>query len=558
MPQIASDVLILLGALGALLIGMSLLQNATEKLATSSLKNLFKKTAKNPFVGVGIGALTTMVMQSSGATTVMVVGFVNAGAMTLGQAVAYIMGANIGTTITAQIAALSSFPISPFFIALTIVGVGMGMAFSKKHEKVATIGNFLSGLGLLFLGLYVMQECMSDIITQNSSVQTVLSSLNNPFILLLIGLVLTAIVQSSSAVTSVIIAMAVAGVSIGAKDGNGVLYMILGSNIGSCATAMLSAIGSTTNGKRTAVIHLLFNTFGALIFFVVLLCWPSFMSQTFAKWFEGQPAEQIAMFHTFFNLICTIIFLPLSKMFVFLSELIIPEKKAKKSVSIDILDERFLKNPGIALNQAIQYYHLMSQKALEDLNLSIDAFINKDKTQSEKIDAIEKEVLDMSKNLVDFNVKILSAGVSEEGNARISKMQLDIADIVRLTEVADNITGYTIHEVDENLIFSDVVYEQLKKMKEYLNEQFENASEITEKPSLALLKKSSDLEDLIDEQRTQMIDQHMQRLSKGECHSASSGVFINLVGNLERCGDHFNFICQRACQNLVKPSSTHA
>jgi len=557
MPNIVRYVFILIGALGAFMVGLKMLQISTEKIAASSLKKLFSNTASNPFIGVGIGTLATMIMQSSGATTVMVVGFVNAGAMSLLQATAYIMGANIGTTITAQIVALSNFPVSPVFIALTLVGVGLSMVFAKKHNKISIIGDFLTGLGLLFLGLEIMTQNMQNIFSENNFIKQWLTDITNPFILLLIGILLTTLVQSSSAITSVIIAMAVAGTVIGG-NGNGVLYIILGSNIGSCSTALISAIGSTTNGKRTAVIHLLFNSFGVILFFIILICIPSFMENTFGKWFADSPAEQIAMFHTFFNIMCTIIFLPLSKMFVKLAEFIIPDKKTKTAMQIDLLDERFLKNPGIALNQAVQYYQLMAKKALEDLNISIDAFLNKDKSKQEKIDGIEKEVLLMSQKLVDFNVKILSAGVSEEGNARISRMQLDIADIVRLTEVADNITGYTIHEVNDSLIFSDVVFKQIIKMKEYLNQQYNYVRIITEQPSLALLAKTSQLENQIDNLRTEMISQHMDRLSKGECHPSSSGVFINLVGNLERCGDHFNFIAERACQNLIKPSSTHA
>jgi phosphate:Na+ symporter len=551
-------ILLILGGLGAFLVGMKLLQESTEKLATSSLKRLFNKTASNPLIGVGIGTLATMIMQSSGATTVMVVGFVNAGAMSLVQATGYIMGANIGTTITAQIVALGDLPISQIFIALTLVGVFLSMFFSKKAQKVSLAGDLVCGLGLLFLGLFVMTENMQEIFNSSTAVSDWLTNITNPFLLLLIGLFLTAAVQSSSAITSIIIAMAMAGVVIGG-EGNGVLYVILGSNIGSTTTALISAIGSTTNGKRAAVIHFLFNVFGALLFFIILVFVPKFNEYTFESWFANSPQEQIAMFHTFFNVTCTVLFLPFTKVFVRLSELIVPEpKKASQAATIDILDERFLKNPGIAFNQAIMFYHLIAKKSLEDLNTAIDAFVSKDKEAKGKIDSIEQEVLNMSKQLVSFNVKILSAGVSEDANMRLSKMQLDIADIIRLTEVADNITGYTIHEVDEGLSFSPIVFDQIRKMKDLLNSQFANADIITEKPAIDTLEKARTLEDEIDNLRTEMISGHMQRLSTGECHPANSDVFINLVGNLERCGDHFNFICERACDKLSKPVSTHA
>ncbi len=555
--ELIKAVLLILGALGAFLVGMELLQSATEKLATTGLKKLFAKTSKNPLVGLGIGTLATMIMQSSGATTVMVVGFVNAGVMSLAQATAYIMGANIGTTITAQIVALGNLPISQVMIALTLVGVAMKMIFSKKKPKVADIGLLIVGLGLLFLGLEVMTGNMKEII-QNSSFSTFLSELNNPFLLLFIGIIATAAVQSSSAITSIIIAMALAGATIG-SGGNAPLFLILGTNIGSTATALLSAIGSTTNGKRAAVIHFLFNVFGSILFFILLVLVPEFNDVTFNAWFKDSPQTSIAMFHTFFNVCCTVIFLPLTKFFVKLATLIIPEKIDKNTEGDDeLIDERFLKNTGIAYAQAIKYYHLIANKALDDLNLSIDAFVDRDLSKKEEIDRIQDEVLRMTRNLTSFIVKIQSLGVTEEAYSRLSKMQLDIADIVRLTEVADNITGYTAHEVNENLNFSKIVYEQLATMKKLLNEQFANTEIIVENPSLELLEKTSKVEDEIDNLRTSMVHSHMERLSKGECQPQNSNIFVNLVGNLERCGDHFNFICERSCSTISQATSAHA
>lgn len=551
------DILLIVGALGAFLVGMEILQSATEKLATTSLKKLFAKTSKNPFVGMGIGTLATMIMQSSGATTVMVVGFVNAGVMSLAQATAYIMGANIGTTITAQIVALANLPISQVMIALTLVGVLMKMIFVKKHEKVADCGTLIIGLGLLFLGLEVMTSYMKDIIDSSSLFKDFLTRLDNPFLLLFIGIIATAAVQSSSAITSIVIAMAMAGAVVGG-GGNGVLFLILGTNIGSTATALLSAIGSTTNGKRAAVIHFLFNVFGSILFFIILILIPKFNEETFNKWFAGSPQTAIAMFHTFFNVVCTVIFFPFIKVFVKLATLIIPEKKNGEENVNDLIDERFLKNTAIAYAQAVRYYHQIAKKALMDLNLAIDAFVNRDIGKKQEIDEIQNAVLRMSRNLTEFVVKIQALGVAEEVYSRLSKMQLDIADLIRLTEVADNIAGYTNHEVNENLVFSDVVFKQLSEMKSLLNEQFKNTELIVENPSLELLEKTSKVEDDIDNLRTKMVNDHMARLSRGECKPQNSNVFVNLVGNLERCGDHFNFICERACSTISEATSAHA
>lgn len=547
-------ILLMMGGLGALFVGMNMLQSASERLATGPLKKLFAKTAKSKFAGVGIGTLATMIVQSSGVTTIMVVGFVNAEVMSLTQAATYIMGANIGTTITAQIVALggldsSAFPLTEIIIALTLIGVILRMIFKKKYPKIALLGDAIAGFGLLFLGLETLTANMQQFFLANESLKEALVSLSNPFLLLLIGIVLTVLAQSSSAITSIILALAMSGAVIGG-NGNGVLYLILGSNIGSCSTALISAIGSTTNGKRTAMIHLLFNVFGSIIFFIILICWPSAMEMTFAKWFPSSPATQIAMFHTFFNVVCTLLFLPFTRFLVFLSSKIIPDKG--KNAESDLLDTRFLETPEVALTQAISYYHLMSKLALKDLNLAIDAFINKKENVKEEIDNIETKVLRMSKELSSFLVQISAAGVSEKSQKRISRMQLDIADIVRFCEVADNITGYTRHEVEEELSFSEVVQKDLLEMKGLLNDMFNEVFMLIEDPTLIQLKVTRKLEDKIDNQRTEMVQGHLKRLENGECKIANSNVFINLVGNLERCGDHLNFIAERSCNGLIQ------
>lgn len=554
--SIVVPILLRIGGLGALFVGRNRLQSATEKLATGGLKKLFSKTANSKLAGVGIGTLATRIRQSSGATTIRVVGFVNAGVRSLTQAATYIMGANIGTTITAQIVALGglssdSFPLTEIIISLTLLGVFIRRIFHKKSPKTAFIGNRIAGLGLLFLGLETRTGNRQSVFLSNESFKDFLASLTNPFLLLLIGVVLTAIVQSSSAITSVVLARARAGVVVGGS-GNGVLYLILGSNIGSCSTALLSAIGSTPNGKRASLIHLFFNLFGSLIFFVVLICWPSAREMTFGKWFSS-PATQIARFHTFFNVIATIIFLPITKVLVFLATKIVPDKG--KNNEADLLDSRFLATPELALNQAIAFYHKRAELALEDLNVALNAFLSRNEGRKEDIGTRENHVLHRSKELSSFLVQISAKGVSEESSKRISRRQLDLADIVRLTEVADNITGYTQHEVEEDLTFSPIVISQLKERKERINNRFHEVSTLIDKPTLKQLSLVQKREDNIDNQRTNRVQSHLVRLEKGECKPQSSNVFINLVGNLERCGDHLNFIAERSCSDLL-PKTT--
>ena len=279
----------LLAGLGVLLVGFKLLSDNIEKLATGGLKKMFNKTSGNRFVGVGIGAAATALIQSSSATTVMIVGFVNAGIMNLFQATAMIMGANIGTTITAQIAALGSLDISLYATLLAVIGIFMQMLCKK--DKTKTIGLALAGLGIVFVALGIMSGAMKDF-ASDGTIPAILESVTNPVVLLVLGAVLTAVIQSSSAMTTIVISMVAAGMTIG-NGGNSILYVILGTNIGTCITAILSSIGATTNAKRASLIHLMFNFFGSIIYFVILLFFPLFMEKTFSSWFD-LPSTQIA------------------------------------------------------------------------------------------------------------------------------------------------------------------------------------------------------------------------------------------------------------------------
>ena len=367
------SVISLLAGLGAFLFGFKILSDNIEKLATNRLRSWFDKTGKSRLAGVGIGTAVTAIIQSSSATTVMVVGFVNAGLMSLFQATTVIMGANIGTTITAYIASMAEIPLIEFVTAFTCVGVFMNML--SKSDKVKTVGLMLAGLGLVFLGLEYMSGAMS-IYKDSPEFQHFLTTVSNPFLLLLIGVIFTAIVQSSSAVTSLVIVMVGQGLVIG-NGGNDVLFLILGSNIGTCITAILSSIGANTNAKRASLIHLMFNVFGSVIFTVFLLCWPTFMQDTLIAWFPGAAGLQIALFHTFFNVVCTCIFLPMANVFVKIATRIIPDKKGAGQVAGDsvLLDERFIKTPSVAVSQANKAATRMAELAMQSMRIALEGFV---------------------------------------------------------------------------------------------------------------------------------------------------------------------------------------
>lgn len=541
--ELFENIVLILAGCGAFLLGFKLLSDNMEKLAGNSLKVLFNKTSDKKWVGVGMGAVATAVVQSSGVTTVMVVGFVNAGIMSLKQAAAVIMGANIGTTITAQLAALQALPIDSFFIALLFVGMMMEM-FSSK-DKVKSIGLALAGLGMVFFGLDVMSSTMK-VYAQNEAVTSILSSLTNPFLLLVFGIVFTALVQSSSAVTTVIIAMATAGLTIGG-GGNAVLYLILGSNIGSCVTALISSIGTSVNAKRASIIHLLFNVTGALLFMIVLLCWPGFFASTFAKWFS-EPSTQIAMFHTFFNIICTLVFLPFSNLLVFLSKKIVPDKgQAEKAPSeLVFMDKRFLTTPTVALGQLKKETFRMSDMAMESLQIAFRGFIDRDIDAIDKVNENNEHISKISEQISNYLVQVSASDVSYADEKQINALHNDVGDIARIAELADNLTKYTKREVRENLLFSDGINEKLEKMHEMLRQQYELVKRVVLENETALIKESDELEEEIDNMRRDLVAEHIARLGQGKCRPENNTVFINLVCNLERVGDHLNYIVHNA------------
>ncbi len=535
----------LLAGTGIFLVGVHLLTENIEQLATGKIRDLFGRTADKRLVNVGIGAGATALIQSSGVTTVLIVGFVNVGVIDLYQATAMIMGANIGTTITAQIAALSAFPITTYVQVFIFVGIMMTMVC--KRERIKRTGFILAGLGLVFAGLGVMSEAMK---VNRDGIQALFETVSNPFLLLFIGAFLTALVQSSSATTSVIIAMSVAGLVIG-SGGNEVLFIILGTNIGSCVTALMSSFGANANAKRAGLIHLLFNTFGSVIFFVLLMCWPSFMEVTFQRWFSA-AATQIAMFHTFFNLVCTILFLPFCKVFVKISERLIREKEQARPETK--LDERMLATPSLALSQLEQESILLTDVAMDAFRTAYRAFAQKDVSLIAPAQEKMEKANGIYRGTVNYLVRLSAqSGLAEE--KQITDLHSSLGDIMRIAEIADNFTKYARHTKEQNLDFSESSRREVDEMEGRLEELYGLTRRLLGEKDAALLPEIDRVEEQIDADRKRLIDAHIRRLEQGKCKPDCSGIFINLVSNLERLGDHLTYIAYTAAgvsEELVK------
>ena len=560
----------LLAGLGAFLIGVKLLSDNMEKLATGKMRSLFHRasgkvtlpegaTRKEKFraktkewssnlVGVGIGTAVTAVIQSSSLTTVMVVGLVNAGVMTLTQAATITMGANIGTTITAQIAALSAFDFAVFAMGLT--GIGILVAYATKKEKVQTVCYAVAGLGLVFVGLDVMDASM-DFFQESQVIVDLFASITNPFLLFFLGIAITAIIQSSSALTVILIAMAESGILIGG-GGNAVLYVVLGTNIGTCVTALLSSIGTNINAKRAAVIHLLFNVIGSIIFFIIMICWPEMNANTFEAWFPNNPGTQIAMFHTFFNVISTILFLPFTNGLVKLSELLVRPGKKKKEDAEETssrLDKRLLPTPALAVDSATQEAAAALGKAVVSLKTAVDGFIEQDTAKTDEVIRINDEVDETIGKIDAYLVQVSAYDSTLDTEKRIAALHSCLGDIHRVGELAENVTKYTRRTEKDQLYFSPKVKDDIREMYELLERMSNKAGELMVSGADDELNAIDELENEVDAKRKRLIKEHVARLGSGECRPESSGVFVNLVCNLERVGDHLNYIAHSAETN---------
>ncbi len=534
-------VIALLAGLGAFLFGFKILSDNIEKLATNKLRRWFDKTSKSRLAGVGIGAGVTAIIQSSSATTVMVVGFVNVGLMSLFQATAVIMGANIGTTVTAYFSVIADIPFIEIITVFTCVGIFMDMLCKKDKSK--TVGMMLAGLGLVFLGLEYMGMAMDEF-AQQQIVKDFLVSVDNRLVLLLAGVIITGIVQSSSAVTTLIVQMVGAGLVIGDPSNSGVLFLVLGTNIGTCVTALLSSIGANTNAKRAAFIHLMFNVFGTVIFSVFLLCWPGFMDATIGKWFANDPGLQIALFHTFFNVVCTCIFLPFAQVFVKVSTTIIRDRKGEQKPATDtvLLDDRFLATPSVAVEQANKATARMADIAMESLKGAFDGFLAESEEAKEKVDELNVRVAEMERAIVAYLIKISSQDVSMTDEKLVSAIHHATGDILRISELADNITKYTRNCRRDGIEFSAGVKKSLQDMYGKIDELYRKTLDVFDKKDITAIKAVDAVEDEVDAARKSMVQDHIRRLNEGKCKPDSSGVFINLVGNLERAADHLTYI----------------
>ncbi len=544
--MVATAILTLIAGIGVFLIACKIMSSNLESLSSNKLKSLFAKTSKSKLIGVGIGTVATAAIQSSGATTVMVIGFVNAGIMSLMQAATIIFGANIGTTITGQIVALGMFganAISTTIVFSAFAGIGAFIMMFAKKDVVQKVGGILAGFGMLFVGLNMMSGSMEEFASLDS-VKHFLASISNPVLLVLIGAILTAVIQSSSVMTSLAITMVFTGL-ITLDQG---IYLTLGSNIGSCVVAIIAGIGSGTNAKRTALIHLIFNIAGVVVFMLVglILREASKGSITFgslfAKMFPNALNTQMAMFHTIFNVITVILILPLTNLLVKLVTKIIPEKKKKEDKDaphLYYIDEHLLTTPPIAVQQTKNEIVNMAEIAMRNFTLSCDIVCSMDFKNIEKFRNNENQLNFLNKEIVRFIIKLSKLEMSDKDRMYLSSALHTITDLERVGDYAENIVEYAEKMSSADEQFSDDAVEEIHEMQQLIDELYQKVMKAYVNGDMASLKEANAIEERIDEFTEQMQDGHIRRMDKGICTSDIGAQYMSLASNAERVADHF-------------------
>ena len=529
----------LLGGTGLFISAMNIMSSNLQKVAGTGMRRLLAKITDNRFAGVGIGAIVTMIIQSSAATTVMVIGFVNAETMNLHQATAIIMGANIGTTVTGILASLQSLNLSIYFSFLTFIGVVL-MFFKKDMLK--NIGGIICGLGMIFIGLDIMSDSCKD-----NSIKSIfragLEKIDFPLALLLLGIVFTAIMQSSSAITGLIIVM----VQGNSMEMGSALFIILGANIGTCVTALISTIGTSLNAKRTGIIHLLFNFFGTVLFTTFIWILKKHVIKLLEK-ITNKPAMQIAWFHVFFNVITTLILLPLIKVLVFVACKIIKEKNGKfenkKPIkAFRFINKRFLFAPDIAAEQIKKEIKNMAELAKKNLDRSICELLEQNSEYIEEIEAREDLIDFLNIETTKFLVK-LTPSLSEIIAEDVSKYFHLLNDIERIGDHAKIILDESIEMKKKGIKFSKnaidefrIIYQIIEKLFDLSMKAFDNNTHKGIEDHSSLLEQFKNLE-------KDYIQNHFERLTKGKCSMELGSYYTSTFA-------HFNSICSHL-RNIIE------
>ena len=539
----SQDIMLLIGSLiwllagvGVFIVGMNFMSEALEKSAGEGMKRMLSRISNNRFSGVGIGTGVTAIIQSSSATSVMVIGLVNAGVMTLMQATPIIMGANIGTTITGILVALKNDYFNMLMYLLTFAGVMMGFA---KKEKIKIAGLLCGGLGLIFVGLNVMssEQAFGNPLVENLF-QNIFSVINFPLLLIFVGVIFTALIQSSSAATGVVITM----VGTGVLPLDLALFIVLGANIGTCVTALLASVGASANAKRVALIHFTFNVIGTVIFTAIVWIFKDPMVNLLVSLFPGNDPMALQMrvsaFHVIFNVTTTCALLPFVSQLVQYSCRVIKDKKTDETaLALKYVDERLLTMPSVALMQVKKEMDYMFDLVEQNVSLAFESMQTEDLSKSDPIAENESVINFTNSALTRFLIK-LSAVVEQSNEFIIGSYFHVLNDLERIGDHAENFYDIAREMSAKNISFSPKAKGDIQKIQDKVMQMIAISKDAFDNHNTAKLAQLTQLENQIDDAKKELTANHFTRLIDGNCSIEVSPYYSSTIVGLERVADH--------------------
>ena len=532
MNDLALSIITLFVGAAVFIVGMNMMSSGLKKSTGPGLRRLLKKIRNNRFAGLGIGAAVTALIQSSAATSVMAIGFINAGAMTIFQGVCIILGAYIGTTVTGLLASLSSFSISNYFILLAVLGV---ILMFIKREKVKNIGEILAGLGLLFFGLHTMSSAITNTPELTDAIKAFFGAIDFPLLLVLIGAIVTALLQSSSATSGIAIAM----VSTGALGFNNAVYLVLGATVGTVITTLIATIGGNVNAKRTGIICLVIRITTALI--ALAIYWPlaaNFDLETAIPGVFGSASLAVALLLIAYNIVFMLAVLPFVQIFEKLSIKLIKDKDEEKmKKALKYIDRRLLDTPTIAMMQVKREIINMMELAHENLKRGFERLLEQDASHDKELIETEDKIDYINNQITDYLIE-LTHTASMKDEKMIGSFFHVVNDVERIGDHAYNFYESSLKMVANDLKFSDVAKEEFRKMFAIVDEMFELSFTIFHDQTGTYLKKLHDLENETDNLKNELSSAHYERIQKHLCKMENSPFYTTLVSELERVADH--------------------
>ena len=525
-----SAILALAGGIALFLFGMNMMGEGLEQSAGNKLRKILEALTRNRILAVLVGMGVTAVIQSSGATTVMTVGFVNAGLMDLNQAVGVIMGANVGTTVTGQmIAVLDMGNIAP-----VILTIGVIVMLAVKKRRVKAIGQVFAGLGMLFMGMGAMTDAMAPL-RENEAFCRLMTSFSNPLLGVLVGAVFTALIQSSSACTGIMQALAAQGL-IGLESS---MFILFGQNIGTCITAMISSVGTSRSARRTALIHLMFNTIGALVFVILGMTVP------LADWVRAisplGPMQEIANLHTAFNIVTTLMLLPLADWMVKITKLLVPGEDPKpEPMALVYIKDQEMVSPFLAVTKILRETQRLGELALRSLRAAVESFLKADGNLVSQVKELEDVIKFLSAQITAYLVRMHDLPLDEREAKVVGSLFHVVTHLERIGDHACHIAEYTRSQLEENVKFSDAAREEMQQVADMTAGLLEDALETFRRQEVSGedQQRFQQGELAVDALSDQLREAHIQRLNEGLCTPRSGMDFVDMLINLERVADH--------------------